>query len=101
MKYANMNKRHELLNLPIFYWLNNYSHESKSITSKPLSINRYLYRICIIEKYNKKPTEKKLEETSCTVSVVTGKYKVSITISCTCTRRQACDKAYAVAGFLL
>ena len=45
--------------------------------------------------------KKKLEETSCTVSVVTGKYKDSITISCTCTRRQACDKAYAVAGFLL
>lgn len=44
---------------------------------------------------------KKLVETSCKVSVVTGKYKVSITATCTCTRRQACDKAYAIAGFLL
>lgn len=40
-------------------------------------------------------------KTSCTVKVTSGKYDVSITITCDCTRRQACDVAYKLASVTL
>jgi cell division inhibitor SulA len=49
----------------------------------------------------KKMENKALVETSCTVSVKTGKYNATITWRCDCTRREACDMAYKLAGALL
>lgn len=45
--------------------------------------------------------QKELLGSSCSVSVSSGSYKVSITISCDCTRRQACDAAYKLASIAL
>lgn len=49
----------------------------------------------------KKIEKKALVETSCTVSVKSGKYNATITWTCDCTRREACDRAYKLAGALL
>ena len=40
---------------------------------------------------------------SCTVKVTTGGYESTITFTCQtdCTKKEACDKAYAAASFLL
>jgi hypothetical protein len=48
-----------------------------------------------------KKSLKNAVKTSCTVSVKTGKYDVTITNSCDCSRKAACDGAYAVASLLL
>ena len=42
-----------------------------------------------------------LVKSSCTVTVKSGKYDVTTTITCDCTRREACDVAYKVSGALL
>ncbi|MEA5405471.1 hypothetical protein VB776_21205 [Arcicella sp. DC2W] len=50
----------------------------------------------------KKTTKSKnLIATSCSVTVRTGKYDVTVTSTCTCTRREACDVAYKAASFFL
>ena len=56
--------------------------ESKVITQKAIKLNT-------------------VTKTSCTVTVKTGKYNVSITNTCDCSRKTACDGAYAIASFLL
>lgn len=44
---------------------------------------------------------KNVVATSCSVTVRTGKYDVTVTSTCTCTRREACDVAYKAASFFL
>lgn len=53
---------------------------------------------------DKVPTIEKLiakNNTSCTVKVTPGGYNVTITNTCNCTAKQACDGAYKIATVLL
>lgn len=50
----------------------------------------------IVSEYSSKSNED--AKSSCTVNVTTGGYNVTITVTCACTQKQACDKAYALAS---
>lgn len=63
--------------------------------------DRGLVKPEIVNIFLSKKVNKPITETSCTVSVKSGTYKVEITWTCDCTRRDACDKAYKLAGAML
>lgn len=51
--------------------------------------------------FKKISPEKELVKKSCTVNVKYGKNDITITNTCDCTQKEACDGAYKVATILL